>query len=108
MVRGDVSPIVTAAAVIAIVVVVVGNAMWSVRDIATCDSGAVATAAETWFVSSCAVEVCNAALRAKANNITEASSTTERGSVSHAVDVTVVAIARFSASAENEKQTHFR
>ena len=72
MVRGDVSPIVAAAAadvvvaVIAIVVVVVGNAMWNVRDIATCDIGVVAMAAETLSVSLRAMEVCSAALRAKA------------------------------------------
>ena len=65
-------------------------------------------AAETLFVSFRAVDVCNAAFRAKANNITEASSTAERASASHAIDVTVVVIARFSANVENEKQTHFR
>ena len=65
-------------------------------------------AAETLFVSLRAVEVCSATLRAKANNITEASSSAERGSASHAIDVTVVAIAHFNVSVENVKKTHFR
>ena len=57
MVRGDVSPIVTAAAadvvvaVIAIVVVVVSNAMRNVSDAATGDVGMIATAAEALSAS---------------------------------------------------------
>ena len=97
--------------VIAIVVVVavgvvVGSATRDVYDMATCDVGVVAMAAETLSVSLCAVGACSTAFKANANNITEAASTAKKAIASPTIDVT--AIARFNASVENVEKTHFR